>query len=89
MTSRLQDSLVASKSVTLRVSVHDGFVDFLIVDQGPGFDWNRYLTMDPERAADPNGRGIAMASMASDLTITYMGRGNRVMVRGALREDAA
>ena len=32
--------------------------------------------MDPERAFDPNGRGIALARMLSFSSITYEGCGN-------------
>ncbi|HJW25728.1 MAG TPA: response regulator [Rhodocyclaceae bacterium] len=54
-------------------------VVFTITDQGEGFDWNKYLTFDPERAFDPNGRGIAMARMMSFSSLDYQGRGNVVV----------
>ena len=31
------------------------------LDFGPGFDWQSFLKIDPNRISDPNGRGIAMA----------------------------
>lgn len=52
---------------------------FTITDQGEGFDWKKYLDFDPERAFDPNGRGIAMAKMMSFGNIEYRGRGNEVV----------
>lgn len=50
-----------------------------IVDQGEGFDHRPYLRIDPERALDPNGRGIAMALMISFSSLEYRGRGNEVV----------
>ncbi len=52
---------------------------FTIRDQGEGFDWAKYLNFDPDRAFDPNGRGIAMAKMLSFQTLEYRGRGNEVV----------
>ncbi len=56
-----------------------GEIVFTITDQGEGFDWQRYLTFDPERAFDPNGRGIAMAKMLSFSELEYRGNGNQVV----------
>lgn len=53
-------------------------LEFLITDQGCGFDWAKYLDPDPERSFDPNGRGIAMARLNSFSTIEYQGVGNIV-----------
>lgn len=52
-----------------------------VADEGNGFDWNRYLDFDPERAFDPNGRGIAMARNACFADLRYEGRGNVVVAR--------
>jgi CheY-like chemotaxis protein len=49
-----------------------------ITDSGPGFDWQRYLKLSPERATDPNGRGIATARALSFSDIIYEGCGNEV-----------
>lgn len=66
-----------------RVEVHvmrDGpNVSFTIRDQGEGFDWQRYLDFDPERAFDPHGRGIAMARLMSFDRLEYQGKGNVVV----------
>lgn len=56
----------------------DGVV-FTIADQGEGFDWQKFLSFDPERAFDPNGRGIAMARMMSFAELDYQGKGNVVV----------
>lgn len=47
-----------------------------IADEGLGFAWRDYLELDPARACDPNGRGIALARMLSFTDIHYEGCGN-------------
>ena len=54
-------------------------IRFTISDQGNGFDWQRYLDFDPERAFDPHGRGIAMARHISFDRLEYQGNGNTVV----------
>lgn len=54
-------------------------LSFTIRDHGPGFDWQKYLEFDPERAFDPNGRGIAMAKQLSFSRLEYQGTGNVVV----------
>ena len=51
---------------------------FTVEDQGSGFDCRTYLEFDPDRAYDPNGRGIAMARQVSFCRLDYLGRGNVV-----------
>lgn len=64
-------SVIAEKTAT--------GITFTITDQGEGFDWRKFLTFDPDRAFDPNGRGIAMAKMMSFATLEYQGNGNTVV----------
>jgi len=54
-------------------------IRFIIRDQGAGFDWQKYLDFDPERAFDPHGRGIAMARRMSFDHLEYQGNGNAVL----------
>ena len=65
-----------SKEVRVSFSRQDNLLTFRIADQGKGFDWQNYLEIDPERAFDPNGRGIALARMMSFSNIHYEGCGN-------------
>ena len=58
-------------------------VEFTITDEGAGFDWKPYLELDPARAFDLNGRGIAMARMLGFNSIEYQGAGNIVVARAA------
>lgn len=54
-------------------------IEYTIIDQGPGFDWQRYLEFDPDRAFDLNGRGIALARKMSFSGLEFLGCGNRVL----------
>jgi CheY-like chemotaxis protein len=51
---------------------------FRIADQGEGFDWAKYLDLDPKRSLDPNGRGIAMSRRHSFSSVEFQGVGNVV-----------
>ncbi|MBS1142655.1 MAG: Response regulator receiver [Proteobacteria bacterium] len=64
---------------TVRLDCAPDAMVFTITDQGKGFEWEKYLTFDPERAFDPNGRGIAMARMMSFSKVEYQGCGNVVV----------
>ena len=50
-----------------------------ITDQGNGFDWQRFLQFEPERAFDLHGRGIAMSKGLSFDSVEYVGKGNVVI----------
>jgi len=54
-------------------------LQFEVRDEGAGFDYTKYLELDPERAFEPNGRGIALARMMSFHALEYRGRGNVVL----------
>ena len=51
-----------------------------ITDQGKGFEWKRYLTIDPSRATDNHGRGIAQANQLCFDALRYNEKGNQVIV---------
>jgi DNA-binding response OmpR family regulator len=55
-----------------------------IADQGPGFRWEKYLTISPERVFESHGRGIAMANLMSFSRLEYHAPGNRVTAHIAL-----
>jgi CheY-like chemotaxis protein len=64
------------RSVVVRVARRPDHIEFTVIDEGTGFEWQRYLDFDPERATDPNGRGIAMARLLSFASLQYRGCGN-------------
>jgi CheY-like chemotaxis protein/serine phosphatase RsbU (regulator of sigma subunit) len=59
-----------------------------IRDQGPGFDWRGFLTMDDTRVFRPNGRGIALAREVAFETMEYRGTGSQVEVSVVARNPA-
>jgi len=67
------------KRVRVRFSREEGQLIFRISDDGPGFEWAKYLDLDPARAIDPNGRGIALARLTSFDSLDYPGCGNTVV----------
>ena len=69
-----------NKRVEIRFERRENTIEVTIRDQGKGFDWVRYLDIDPKRAFDINGRGIAMARLLSFDTLRYLGNGNAVFV---------
>lgn len=69
----------SGRKALVRVVRRPGQLEFTVIDEGRGFDWQRYLDFDPERATDPNGRGIAMARLMSFATLEYQGSGNTVV----------
>lgn len=69
----------AAKRVRLSMRRNAETTTIRISDEGPGFDWRNYIDFDPARAFDPNGRGIALARMASFESIRYEGSGNTVV----------
>ncbi len=52
---------------------------FLIRDEGSGFDWQKYVDLDPKRAFDNHGRGILTAKMFSFDGLEYRGNGSEVI----------
>jgi len=75
------------KYVTVRLERGRDNMTVSIEDQGPGFDFQRYLTMDEARVFHVHGRGIAMTG--SVLHLEYIGTGNKVCVTIPLAEAGA
>jgi DNA-binding response OmpR family regulator len=68
-----------SKRVGVRFHRADAELSFTICDCGDGFEWTRYLDIDPRRAFDRHGRGILMARHVSFSSVEYRGCGNEVV----------
>jgi CheY-like chemotaxis protein len=77
--SRLQSLPYAELRVKVIVEKNAEKLTVTITDQGHGFDWNKYLDFDPERAFDLHGRGIAMSRGACFDELEFLGKGNSVM----------
>ncbi len=78
--ARLEQEPYASRRVVVGFERRGPQVTITITDEGPGFDWRRYLELDATRAFHSHGRGIAMARQLSFTSVEYRGRGNEVQV---------
>jgi CheY-like chemotaxis protein/anti-sigma regulatory factor (Ser/Thr protein kinase) len=83
--SRLEDPRFTSRFAEIRFEHLPDRYRFLVKDQGPGFDWKRYLELSPDRAYDSHGRGVYMASNCFD-RLEYLGSGNAVTAEILLPE---
>jgi len=80
ITRRLEKEENREKYVSLIFKKLEGFLKITIKDMGRGFDYNQYLTIDPERVFNLHGRGVAMANMNFKNGIKYLEKGNIVEV---------
>lgn len=66
------------RRVRVRMSREDERVSLTIRDEGSGFDWEQYTKLDPQRIADPYGRGIALVRQYCFDGLEYRAPGNEV-----------
>ena len=69
----------ADRIVEALITRKDDAVYVVITDQGSGFPWKKYLTIEPSRATDNHGRGIAQANALSFDRLTFNEKGNQVI----------
>ena len=69
----------AHKKVTVEIEKSCDQAVVTVEDQGPGFDYERYLRHAEDRCLHAHGRGILLAGALFDLT--YFPPGNRVQAR--------
>lgn len=69
----------AGRRARLKIEHCGDTLNFLIEDEGRGFDWLPFIDMSPTRAFDTHGRGIAMSRLISFDHVEYRGRGNEVL----------
>ncbi len=67
------------KKASATIAHKDNGVYVIVEDQGKGFDWRRYLHIDPARAGDNHGRGIAQANAMSFDRLIYNDIGNKAV----------
>ncbi|MCW5627076.1 MAG: ATP-binding protein, partial [Burkholderiales bacterium] len=71
----------ADRWVDLEYQRTDAGIEIVVRDDGAGFDWQSYQELDPKRAFEPNGRGIALARQLCFPALEYLGNGNTVRVK--------
>jgi DNA-binding response OmpR family regulator len=78
---RLQNPLYGNRKVKVELERKEtsNIFSVIIRDEGKGFNWQDYMDFDPNRMADPNGRGIAMANIMSPGIVEFWGKGNVVI----------
>lgn len=75
---RLKDPVNNNKNVTVIFEKKGEAYYLQVTDQGKGFNWQEYLELDPSRASDNHGRGVAMANMIAFDRLVYNEKGNQV-----------
>lgn len=68
-----------NKIATATVAVKEDGIYVVIEDQGDGFNWKKYMRIDPARAGDNHGRGIAQANAISFDKLSYNEKGNKAV----------
>jgi len=85
---RLLDPAYSDRQVEVIYQRTSQSVQITIVDEGSGFEWEKYLEIDPSRAFDTHGRGIAMSRMISFDSLEYRGNGSEVQVSVAVESSS-
>ena len=80
---RQQDPQYRNRVAVLSVEQLPDLVRFVIVDQGDGFAWQRFVEMPVERSTRLNGRGIALARNLSFLSLNFRDGGREVEATAA------
>ena len=68
----------ADRKVQVHLERNANEISVRIEDEGAGFNWKKYLEIDPARALDTHGRGIAQAHKICFDEISYNDKGNAV-----------
>jgi len=84
-----REELPKNKDKYVRVRYHKSkeFIQVDIKDFGSGFNWKEYLSVDPARAMDNHGRGIAQANMVCFDKLNFNDEGNEVTAIVKLEES--
>ncbi len=72
------------KRVRVAVERRATELELTVVDDGKGFEWQQYLSLDGERSDESHGRGIAMSKSLSFDRLEYRAPGNQVVVSTGL-----
>lgn len=84
ITRRLELQENKNKSVRIEYALSNNMITVTITDSGTGFDWHPFLQIEPSRATQANGRGIAKANLLSFEKMAFRGNGNEVVLTQSL-----
>lgn len=87
--NRLADPRLAARRVTVQFTMRDGKCEWLITDEGDGFDYNG--VSDPTRTAglaSLTGRGIYLSRFQFD-EVEFIGQGNQVRACKYIKKPAS
>ncbi len=82
--ARLNAEQYKNRRVKVSMKKEEGIIHMMIEDEGDGFEFEKFLQFDDSRIFDNHGRGIAIVN--SYLNMQYLDKGNKVMVKLALKE---
>ncbi len=77
---RQNSSESKNKYVTIQVAQNDQMIIFTVTDQGTGFDYAKYMSIDPEQVEQNHGRGISLARLVAFEKLEYHPPGNKVVM---------
>ena len=77
--ARLEMPEYKDRMASIEIQRSGNELRYIVRDGGKGFDWQKYVDLDPERAFDNHGRGIITAKMYSFDGLEYRGNGNEVI----------
>ncbi len=72
---------------TVSVVKKEDNIYFMVEDEGKGFDWKKYIRIDPSRAGDSHGRGIALAALSSFDKLQYNDSGTKAIGTVSFQEQ--
>lgn len=81
LAARLERPEFKHRKVRVQLDREPGALTLTVEDEGPGFCFEDYLELHPDRAFHAHGRGIAMAKALSFDEVRYEGRGNKVVAK--------
>lgn len=76
--SKLQKSPYSSRAVQVSVKKKQEYFEFVITDEGYGFDWKTLDSRAPQMVMQSHGRGILIAKNMSFDELNFIGCGNQV-----------
>ncbi|MDX2018951.1 MAG: ATP-binding SpoIIE family protein phosphatase [Deltaproteobacteria bacterium] len=81
LSHRLEQPQNSGKRVQVFWHQQANEISLSVVDEGDGFDHERWMTGATDAGFAPNGRGIALARAISFDSLEYLGRGNHVVAK--------